>query len=367
MKKIILLSIAILLILVAGCDQAKKEEVKKAIPVMVYETHPEDIASYIKINGGLEAATDLNLYTMSSEKLKAIHVKVGDRVKKGDLLLEQESEIAQEGVKLGLAGVNSARAQLDMVNGDHKRMKKLISEKAISQQQFDQMEMQKSAAEAGLELAEAQLEQVRQQLNYTKVFAPADGEVAIIYYKQGDMTPAGVPVIKLVNGHSMTASLQAVEVDISKIYIGQDVIAHFSAFGEEEFAGKVLIIDKALNPMTHTLEVEVVFDNSEGRLKSGLFGEFMFITDQREGVIVLSDAAIMSRTRLKIDNNGKQVAEKEYYVFTAAAGKAVMKMIETGIHSRGRMEVASGLSMCEQVIVVGQNIVKDGDEIRLTD
>jgi len=367
MKKIVLLSIAILLILLTGCDQDKKEEAKKSIPVMVYETHPEGISSYIKLNGGLEAITDLNLYSMSSEKIKAIHVKEGDLVNKGDLLVEQESDIAQEGVRLGLAGVNSARAQLDLVNSDFERMKRLLSKKAISQQQYDQVEMQQSAAEAGLELAEAQLQQIRQQLNYTKIFAPANGEVAIIIYRQGDMVPAGVPVLKLINDQSMIASLQAVEVDISKIYIGQNIVAHFTAFDNEEFLGKVITIDKALDPMTRTLEVEVLFDNSDGKLKSGLFGEFMFITDKREQVIVLSDSAIMSRTKLKIDDNGRQIAEKEHYVFITDAGKAVMKMIVTGIHSRGRIEITSGLEMGEQVIVVGQNIVKDGDEIRLAD
>jgi RND family efflux transporter MFP subunit len=364
MKKIILISV-ILLVLLTGCDQAKKEEVKKSIPVMIYETYPDEIASYLKLNGGLEASTDLDLYSMSSEQIKKLHVRQGDKVTAGQLLLEQESKIAQESVKLGLAGVNTARAQQTLAEKEYGRMQKLLTERAITQQQFDQVEMQKSAADAGLELAEAQLEQARQQLNYTKVFAPADGEVAMINFKVGEMVPAGVPVIKLVNNRSMVVRLQAVEVDLAKIYVGQDVVARFPALGEEEFNGKVITIDSAINPSTRTLEVEVALNNGVGQLKSGMFGEFRLITKARENVIVLSDAAIMTQTKLKIDKNGRQITEKEYYVFMAEAGKAVMRSVKTGIHSQGRLEIVDGLEMGEKVIVVGQNIVKAGDEIRI--
>ena len=109
MKRIIILLVAISVIFIlGGCDQAKKTEAKKSIPVMIYETHPETIASFIKLTGGLEGSTDLDLYSMSSEKIKKLHVKEGDRVEAGALLLEQESEMMQQGVKLALAGVNAA-------------------------------------------------------------------------------------------------------------------------------------------------------------------------------------------------------------------------------------------------------------------
>ncbi|MCF7912360.1 MAG: efflux RND transporter periplasmic adaptor subunit [Candidatus Cloacimonetes bacterium] len=364
MKKIIIISI-LLLVLLTGCDQDKNDEVKKSIPVMIYTTHPDEIASYLKLNGGLEATTDLDLYSMSSEKIKKLHVHEGEKVSAGQLLMEQVSDMAQESVKLGLAGANAARAQNDLAEKEYIRMQKLLAEKAITQQQFDQIEMQKSAATAGLELAEAQLEQARQQLNYTKVFAPAAGEVAMINYEVGDMVPAGVPVFKLVNNRSMVARLQAVEVDLVKLYVGQDVIARFPAFGEEEFQGKVISIDSAISPVTRTLEVKVALTNGMDQLRSGMYGEFRMITKAREGVIVLTDSAIMTQTKLRIDKNGKQIAEKEYYVFMAVDGKAAMRPVKTGIHSLGRLEIVDGLAMGEQVIVVGQNIVKAGDEIRI--
>lgn len=365
MKKVILLLIISTLIVISGCDQNKQEEAKKQIPVMIYEVQPDNIASYLKITGSLKAATDLDLYSMSTEKVKKIHVKEGDRVKKGDLLVEQENELSSQGVNLALAGLSSARAQLDLVNKEFIRMEKLYTANAITKQQFEQVEMQKSSAEAGLDLAEAQLAQAQEQLKHSKIYAPASGKIAMLHFKEGQMVAAGTPVVKMVNTRNMTATLSASEIDMQKLYIGQAVKANFPALGEKEYSGRIISIDSAIDPVSRSLEVEVEIANNSNELCSGMFGEFMLITDEHSAVAVLSDEAVLTRTRLRIDQNGRQITEKEYYVFLNENGKAVTRSVETGIHSQGRLEITSGLSMGEKVIVVGQNIVKDGDQVKV--
>ncbi|MCF7919770.1 MAG: efflux RND transporter periplasmic adaptor subunit [Candidatus Cloacimonetes bacterium] len=367
MQKNILLILLILslMIISSGCDQDKKDEKKAVIPVMIYTASPDRIASYIKLTGGIEADTDLDLYSMASEKIRKITVSEGDKVKKGDLLLVQENEIFVQGVKLAEAGAASAQAQAELAEKEYHRTESLLAEGAVTRQQFDQTEMQYQAAQAGKELAKAQLAQAKQQLAYSSIYAPADGEVAMLYYRQGQMVPAGVPLIKLVNTVKMTARLKAPETDLQKVYLQQGVVAHFPAFPEEEFNGRIISIDKAIDPLTRTLELEVLLENGTDRLKSGLFGEFLLVTDNRENVIVLSDQAIMTRTKLRIDNDGKQITEKEYYVFLEKDGKAALQTITTGIHSRGRLEISEGLKFGDRIIVVGQNIVKDGDEVKI--
>lgn len=66
-----------------------------------------------------------------------------------------------------------------------------------------------------------------------------------------------------------------------------------------------------------------------------------------------------------IDKDGKQITEKEYYVFLEKDGTAVKQSIKTGIQSLGRIEITSGLNFNDHVIVVGQNIVKNGDEVKI--
>jgi len=362
---IIILIMLSMLIIFSGCDQDKKDEKKTAIPVMIYTATPDNISRYIKLTGGLEADTDLDLYSMSSEKIKKINVTEGDLVKKGELLIEQENEMFLQGMKVAEAAVNSATAQAELAEKDYERMESLLKDEAITQQQFDQVEMQFRAAQAGLQLANAQHEQAKQQLEYSRIYAPADGKIAMIYFRQNQMVPAGVPVIKLVNTRKMTARILAPEIDMNSIVLNQKVVAHFSPYPDVDFVGKVTSIDSAIDPLTRTLELEVLLDNDSDKLRSGLFGEFLLVTDYKENTIVLSDQAIMTRTKLRIDKDGKQITDKEYYVFLEIDNKAVMTTIETGIHSRGRLEISAGINFGDRVIVVGQNIVKDGDEVKL--
>jgi len=146
---------------------------------------------------------------------------------------------------------------------------------------------------------------------------------------------------------------------------GQRVLAKFPSLGDEEYSGKVINIDSAINPRTRALEVEVFISNKTEELRSGMFGEFHFVIEQREEVVVLSDAAVMTRTKLRIDRSGRQIADKEYYVFVLNGEIAEMRQVETGVHSQGRLETTKGLEIGDKIIVVGQNIVKDGDMVRV--
>lgn len=365
MKKYFIPLILVMILLITGCDQGKKEEKKTKTPVMIYTAKPDSIASYVKLTGGLEAKTDLDLYSMSSEKIKKIYVNEGDNVKKGALLLEQQNAIILQGVKSAEAGLSSAQAQYDLAEREYQRMIQLFQKEAITQQQFDQAEMQFKAAKAGLDLSKAQLQQANEQLEYTRIYAPENGIIAMLYFREGQMVPAGVPVIKLVNNKKMLARLKLPEIDLSYVHLGQKAIANFSTWQGIDFNGEIISLDKAIDPVTRTLEIEIELNNGTDKLQSGMFGEFLLIVSESKNTIVLADQAIMTRTKLKIDKDGKQITEKEYYVFLEKDGKAFKQPIKTGIHSRGRIEITSGLNFNDNVIVVGQNIVKNGDEVKI--
>lgn len=365
MKKYLICLVILILVFMTGCDQNKKEEKKPAVPVIIYAAKPDSIASYVKLTGGLSAKTDLDLFAMTSETIKKIYVNEGDKVAKGDLLLEQENGMIKQGVKSAEAGLSSAQAQYNLAEKEFQRMRQLFQKEAITQQQFDQVEMQFNAAKAGLALSKAQLEQAKEQLEYSRIYAPSAGMIAMLYFEEGQMTPAGVPVLKFVNNQKMLAKLQLPEIDFNYVYLNQKVKANFAAFPQMEFTGRVASIDHAIDPVTRTLEVEVELDNGKDELQSGMFGEFLLVMKERKDVIVMADQAIMTRTKLRIDKDGKQITDKEYYVFLEKDKKAVMQPIKTGIQSKGRIEITSGLNFNDHVIVVGQNIVKNGDEVKI--
>lgn len=363
MKKMMMIFVSLLLLV--GCRPATRRPYNTSVPVTVYVIKPETISSYTKITGGIEAEEDAVVYSKIGEKLDKILVKPGETVKSGQVLAEQYNQSLNESVNQSTAALRNAQSQYDMTKTDFERMQRLFISKAISQQQFDQAKAQFEAVVSGLDQAKAALKLAQEQYENSLVKAPFDGKVAIIYYDKDQMVPAGQPVFKIVNAKNIKAKLSVPEVDISHIAIGQRVLITFPAFADTQFVGFVYRVDEAIDPSTRTLEIEVRMDNPDGRLKSGQFGQFLIETERREQAIVVTDIAVMTQTEVEVTEQGEQKEVKKYYVFLVKEGKAEKRFVQPGIYSQGKMELIQGISIGDSLIVMGQNIVKDGSPIRV--
>jgi RND family efflux transporter MFP subunit len=363
MKKTILILIS--LSLLAGCKPARKDTVVTSVPVTVYVIKPETISSYIKLTGGIEAEEDAVVYSKISEKLDKILVRMGETVNSGQVLAEQYNQSLKESVSQASAALRNAQSQYNMINSDFERKQRLYKNKAISQQQFDQAEAQFEAAMSGLDQAKAALKLAQEQYENSLIKAPFDGKVAIIYYDKDQMVPAGQPVLKIVNAKNIKAKLAVPEVDISHIAQGQRVFATFPAFLDTQFVGFIYRVDEAINPTTRTLEIEVRMDNRKGMLKSGQFGQFLIETEHHEQTIVVTDIAVMTQTNVEVTDRGEQKEIKKYYVYIIKDGMALKRFVKPGLYSQGKIELLEGISINDSLIVVGQNIVKDGNPVRV--
>jgi multidrug efflux pump subunit AcrA (membrane-fusion protein) len=111
----------------------------------------------------------------------------------------------------------------------------------------------------------------------------------------------------------------------------------------------------------------VRIDNSHPLLRSGLFGQFLIETERRENAITLTDTAVMTQTEMKLDSQGKQISFTTYYVYVVENERVQKRVVTPGIYAEGQIEITSGLSAGESVIVVGQNIVKEGDLVKIVE
>lgn len=352
-------------VMIIGCKKKKVEEVERVIPVEVYVAAPDSISSYIKLTGGIEAQNDAFVYSKTSEKLTSVNVKPGDRVKAGQILAVQYNRAALQGKLLAEASLKSAKIQLQSKQDDFNRMKNLLAKNAISKQQFDLAKSQYDVAQAAIEQASAAMEQADVQYENTILRAPFDGRVGMVYFEVNEMVAAGQQVIKIVNANTVKAKLRVPAVDIQKISVGQLVKASFPSLPDTQFSGTVEKIDEAVDPLTRTLEIEVRLNNQNNLLKSGLFGEFLVKTSSRNGTVVVSEMTVMTYTHVLTDEKGIQTEKPDYFVYMVNKGRAVKKSIAPGLLSGGFMELANGANFGDSIIVAGQNIVKDGDSIRV--
>ena len=368
MNRHLLILLIIGIVFLISCKKEEEVQDEKSIPVNIYKVQPDTISSYIKLTGSISGENDAIVYSKISEKLDKLYVKPGQKVNNNEVLAVQYNILLEQSVELARAALKTAQAQYELVSQDFERMGELYKQKAVSPQQYDQAKTQKKTAEAGLEQAKLQLEQANENYQNSFIKAPFSGVVGAVFFEENQMVPAAQPVVQIVSPDAMKSKLQLSSKDISAVSIGQPVIIKFPSISGKEYRGKVVNINHAVNKLSNLLEIEVQIINPDKRIKSGIFGEFLIETKTKNGTIVLPENSLMQRTEIKVNKKtGIQKTMKKYFVFAVENGLAKLKEVKTGINSDGRIEILKGLKNSDTVIVVGQNVVRDGQKVKIVD
>lgn len=367
MKNLLALLI-ISLLFFAACQSEEPVQEERQIPVNVYSARPDTISKYIKLTGSVTGENDAMVYSKVSEKLDKIYVKPGQSVSAGQVLAVQYNAVLRQMVDMAKTALKSARTQYDFVNKDFERMSGLYDQKALSQQQFEQLKTQRETAASAVEQAELQLQQAEENYQNSFIKAPFAGVVGAVMFEEDQMVPAGMPVVQVVSPSAMKSKLKISTSDISAVKAGQQVEVKFPSVPDKVYKAKVTNINYAVDPITNLLEIEVQLLNPDQAVKSGIFGQFLIETSRHEGIIAVPEYALMQRTEIIINKNtGIQETVKKYFVYVVEENTAVLKEVKTGINSEGRYEITGGLKEGDKVIVVGQNVIRDGQKVKIVE
>lgn len=366
MNKRILVTIVLALIFMVACSQNESENSEKAVPVKIYKVKSESISQYIRTTGMVKAEDDVILLSKIPERVEKIYVRPGTNVKKDQVLAEQKNDIYKQGMEIANSALRTAEVHLRMTLQDFERMNKLYSEKAISQQQFDQIKSAKETAEQTFNQAKSAYEQAKEQYDNCFIKAPFDGIVAAVYVEENQTINMGQPVFQILSPSKMKSKVNLTGTDVQNVKVGQKVSINFPTITGETFNGRVEKINSSIDQLSKSLEVEIALLSSDSRIKSGLFGEFLIETKKVNECIVVPENALMPQTEIKIDKEtGLQNIFKKFYLFVIENGKAKLKEVKTGIANNGQIEITSGLSLGDSIIVVGQNIVKQDQKVNV--
>ncbi len=368
MKKLLLISSVFLIFFITSCNNETDETNEKIVPVKVFKVKLDKIENFLKATGSIKAEEDVIVYSKVSERIVNIFVKPGNRITRGQTIAIQYNALFKQNVDAAETAVKSAQTQFNLAQQDFNRIKKLFDQKAISNQQFDQTKTQYESAELGLQAANVQLQQAKEQYENSFIKAPFTGTIASVYVEQNQMVAAGLPVAQIINSSSMKAKVKIPSTEIIGVFKGQSVNIEFPSIPNKIYEGTVTEIDHAVDPISKNLQVEVEIKKPDKLLKSGMFGEFLIETAVKDSSIIIPENSIQSRTEVKINREtGIQNSIKKYFVFTVKKRKANLVEVKPGIRSDGRIEIVSGLNVGDTIIVVGQNIVKTGDKVKIID
>jgi len=328
-----------------------------AAPVKVFKALRERITQKITYTTTLEAWTKINITPEVGGKIARIHVQEGDRVAKGQLLAELETESIRLQLKQAQAGVAVAEAAYADALRNKDRMDRLIKENAVSEQQREKIQLAFDAAAAQLEQARAGLNLAQHALDVSIMTAPFAGVIAsknaevgaVINPMMGGFGGGAGGVLTLMDYSRVKTDVDVSSEDIARIRKGQDAILRVGAFPGRDFKGIVRLVNLTAEPLNKKFGVEAVFDNPEGLLRPGTFGDVVFELESHESALVVPQKAILENT----------------YVFIVEGGKAVKKTVTLGLQNTAMVEILDGLAEGALVVVEGNYGLEEGAAVQV--
>ena len=339
-------------------------------PIVRTETLKADrtLSSRIVQNMQVDAVERVELLPRVTGRLLALHVKQGDRVKKGQVVATLEHEQQDALILSTIAQAASARAdtekaRAEMLNAktDLDRYSRLVKEGFSTQQQYDAIQTEYTSSEASYRAAlakerqyEAEEKRVKSEKNDYIIRAPIDGIVLNDYsLTAGAMISPSSPILDIADPRMLKATLRVPELKIFSVAVGMPVTLRFDALPGESFGGSVTRIDQYVDPATRTSSVEIVLDNEKqagGRLRPGMFGQAAIVEKSFAGTLTVPEGAL-------------HASETGLYVYVVADGKAAQREVATGIQDGGRVQILGGLAEGDEVIIFGGNNLRDGEAV----
>ena len=189
-----------------------------------------------------------------------------------------------------------------------------------------------------------------------KVKSPLSGTVGRLYLDKGGAIGLDTQVALVAKMDRVKVEFNIPEKDMVKVSKGQQVGVKVDAYPDRTFNGKVTRLSPVVDSLTRSAYAEVTLSNPHHELKPGMFAEINIVIASSKGVMVVAKEGILEDL-----NSGSS------FVFVVEGGSAVKRYIETGIFQGGLVEVKSGLSFGEKMIVSGHHYLKGGEKVEVVE
>jgi RND family efflux transporter MFP subunit len=264
-------------------------------------------------------------------------------------LAHQEVEAAQAELDAALARLNLIKNpnQADLSTAE---TKVFVAEQTLALYHTPLSQHEIEAARSDVDEAQAEVEQVKQLLKELKVVAPIDGLVTRRWLAQGAVATSQTPVVTLAS-RKVVVSLRVEETRIASLQPGQRVTLTSPALPGRELELQIDWIAPAGDEKAHAFLLRLRPVEGATELKPGMSGQVSIVT-RREGVTLVPRQAVLQE-------------DGQATLFVIQDNKAHLRKVEVGLVDAENMEIHSGIQAGEQVILSGQALLSDGDEVTL--
>jgi len=380
-------------LLLAGCQRKPEVAADQPVPVRLqlprHVQQPVSVAVSGSVEGNITALTAFQV----GGRVAHVYVEEGQRVAKGQLLADLDSTDYRNGfnaavgeaeaagavnakAKAGLRQqeLEQARIDFDRWQDEYNRMKYLYEHKSLPANDFTKIEAgfnaarerydmaksgtrveDKQAAAAQHVAATAQMAEAKKRLADCQLRAPIAGFIGMRQIEVGNTVAPGMPVLSVVDLDPVKVRVGIPESQVGKVREGDRAEVSIPSLNGQQFEGRVEAIAAASDPASRTYVSKIVVPNPSHVLRAGMVSEARLFGGAQENVITLPGSAIVRDAR----------GVSQVFVVTPGQNRAYGRRVEVGSMIGNEVEIRSGLTGNEQVVVNGQNYVREGSLVQI--
>jgi len=336
-----------------ACGEERVAVETTAPLVVVVPVDVRDLEERIQATGELKAVERAEIAAEVDGRVTAILVEEGRAADAGDALLRIDPERRELEVADARARRAEARTAVREAERDAERLRQLHARGAASDARLDQAETALAAARSRLRAAEARVGVAERALADATVRAPFAGLVARRHVSRGEYVRPGEPLFELVSLDPIEVEFHLPEADSGRVRMGLPVEVRVAPYPGDVFDARVSMISPTIAERTRTLRVKAELENPVAQLRPGLFAEVDLGVDRREDVPMVPEQAVLQR------------ADGPVVYRLRGEDRVERRVIETGIHRVGEVEVVAGLQPDDWVAVSGHTSLVDGAVVRV--
>lgn len=340
--------------LTVSCGKVEKKisEDTTIVPVKVNTTNKEINNPFLTASGTIQAVNNANLSTRMMGFVTKIPVKIGDKVKKGELLVAINNSDLTAKLSQVNASITEANVAFTNAQKDYNRFKNLFDEHSATQKELDDMTAHYNMAKARLEGTKQMKNEIEAQFAYVNIRAPFSGVITNKFINEGDMANPGMPLIALESPNNFEVIARVPESEITKIQSGS-IVNVFVKTVDKTVKGKVTEVSSSAKNTGGQYLVKIALDKTDASILSGMFVTVQFPIEYREKeeAILVPVEAIVKKGQLS-------------GIYTISENNtAILRWLRFGNTFGNQVEVLSGLSSNETFIISAEGKLYNGAKV----
>ena len=349
-------------LLLSSCGE-KKEEVKAEVmrPVNYQIIGTSDGLKVRTFSGVVKAGNEIELSFRSSGIITALNAKVGQKVKKGDLIAKLDNVQAKLAYEQAISALKSAKSAMNTSKLSLDRIKSLYEKGSNSLSDYEKAKNSYQSALDQYESAKRKKGIQQTEINYGYIYAPRNGIIASKSGGLNENISAGQVVAVLNAGKQTNIKVGLPENVINKVVSGMTTTLSFSAINGEEFTGTVIEISPIVDASSATYPVKISIDQTTETIKPGMTASVTFNFGKENAV--KDNTLLIPVKSVGEDGNGNYV-----FLIESTDGKigTVKKhTIELGELTESGFKIKSGLSAGDKIATAGLQSLLDGQKVKL--